>query len=566
MNGSVKHAHQTALANNPAYDVSADAWNAAHTLQNVGQTSSTIAELRGLTGTTGETILVLGYYAVGDGGGGPVRYWSGGQPAGTYTDNGGSIIVPTGGDGSGAWLLNWKGPLEDRWFGTKADGLTDDSTALQAAIGASYGYGTLKLTGLSYLTTVALIPAAPLRIQGTIAAPWNTNGTKITTTGNIDTFDIKGNNVEISGIEFDSGYNAIHLDATAAQRIGLWVHDCSFKEVTHYAIWIDALTNNVTGKIIIERNLFEPTTATPTAFIECNASSGNLTALVIDNNVFEYRAARFIEITAAGAGNIDIDSIRANYCEALTATTTDIIYVSAGGTGTINWHCAIRDCTFNCDNIAVNAVNIVSTSSGTHQKPALNHNNVQTATVKSTSGNVTGEIMGFTLTDNMLFSSPISITGGRQMGIMISHNFLGANATLTNCVSADISHNEHVSITITDTGTMDALNIVGNFPRYSGATLTLTIDNGTTSKYIAGNVKYVNQAFGTATILGTLTSVSVTHGLVATPSASKIFVTPLSTLNTAAKFYVGTISSTTFMLYVDAAPTTAATFAWSASV
>jgi len=52
----------------------------------------------------GMTAQVAGYYAAADGGGGPTRVLLTGQPPGTYTDNGGSIIVPTGGNGSAAWL------------------------------------------------------------------------------------------------------------------------------------------------------------------------------------------------------------------------------------------------------------------------------------------------------------------------------------------------------------------------------------------------------------------------------------------------------------------------------
>lgn len=72
---------------------------------------------------------LLGYYAAGDGGGGPRRYLVKGQPAGTYVDNGGSIIVPTGGDGSAAWLWEWSGFINARWFGAKLDGETDDTDA-----------------------------------------------------------------------------------------------------------------------------------------------------------------------------------------------------------------------------------------------------------------------------------------------------------------------------------------------------------------------------------------------------------------------------------------------------
>jgi hypothetical protein len=97
---------------------------------------STVALLRAVSTAlfvSGQMIEVSGYYVAGDGGGGPVRYLSTGEAPGTYVDNGGSVIIPTGGDGSAAWLWNWSGEINVRWFGAKGDGATNDSDAFQAA-------------------------------------------------------------------------------------------------------------------------------------------------------------------------------------------------------------------------------------------------------------------------------------------------------------------------------------------------------------------------------------------------------------------------------------------------
>lgn len=94
---------------------------------------STIANLRLQLGVEGETVQVLGYYAIGDGGGGPLRYWVEGAAPGTYVDNGGSIIVPTVGDGSAAWLFNSNNSVDVSTFGAKGDGTTDDYQSILKA-------------------------------------------------------------------------------------------------------------------------------------------------------------------------------------------------------------------------------------------------------------------------------------------------------------------------------------------------------------------------------------------------------------------------------------------------
>lgn len=104
---------------------------------------NTISDLRDTVGTfANQSVNVLGYYIPGDGGGGPLRIWADSGIPGTYTDNGGSIIVPTGGDGSAAWLWEWSGPIDIRWFGAVLDGVTDDKVPFQNALNVG---GDVKL-------------------------------------------------------------------------------------------------------------------------------------------------------------------------------------------------------------------------------------------------------------------------------------------------------------------------------------------------------------------------------------------------------------------------------------
>lgn len=100
----------------------------------------TIAALRAVPYaalTNNRSAFVEGYYAQGDGGGGPF-YWS---SASTATDDGGSVIKPTSNAGAGRWLRIVEGAVSTAAFGSIADNLTDNLAAFDAA------WAYIKLSG-----------------------------------------------------------------------------------------------------------------------------------------------------------------------------------------------------------------------------------------------------------------------------------------------------------------------------------------------------------------------------------------------------------------------------------
>ena len=57
-----------------------------------------------------------------------------GAAAGTFAHNGGTIVVPVGGDGSAAWVRDYSWNVNVKWFGAVGNGVDDDRPPIQAAI------------------------------------------------------------------------------------------------------------------------------------------------------------------------------------------------------------------------------------------------------------------------------------------------------------------------------------------------------------------------------------------------------------------------------------------------
>lgn len=110
-----------------------------------------------------ERVYVKAHSTEGDGGHGVFRSVTG-AAAGTYVDNNGTIIVPTGGDGSSAWVREFTGALNVKWFGAKGDGVSDDTSAIQSALDSVENGGSVYFPkngggypGPSYVITSGLV-------------------------------------------------------------------------------------------------------------------------------------------------------------------------------------------------------------------------------------------------------------------------------------------------------------------------------------------------------------------------------------------------------------------------
>lgn len=135
--------------------------------------ASNATVLRDLVAPTGSRVFLRCHTKDGDGGHGTFRRVLGAP--GTYKHNNGTVLAPTGGDGSVAWLRERNRGLKTEWFGLTGDG--SDVTSVIAAMAAirepiEWGKGTF-------------IISSPVTFENNMRGrePMRLDGTRIILTG-----------------------------------------------------------------------------------------------------------------------------------------------------------------------------------------------------------------------------------------------------------------------------------------------------------------------------------------------------------------------------------------------
>lgn len=117
---------------------------------------NTITALRSLTSSSAYTaVVVQGYYAAGDGGGGIYQLNASDTSS---ADNGGTIIVDAS---NRRWILQTSGqPPSVKQFGAKGDGSNNDSVGFTSAVGS--GEGVILIPKGAYLLNTAISLTNPI--------------------------------------------------------------------------------------------------------------------------------------------------------------------------------------------------------------------------------------------------------------------------------------------------------------------------------------------------------------------------------------------------------------------
>lgn len=140
-----------------------------------------------------------------------------------------------------------------------------------------------------------------------------------------------------------------------------------------------------------------------------------------------------------------------------------------------------------------------------------------------------------------------------KFGGSLTHNAYMAGCVARANTGAGLDLTDHVGLS------WEGGTIVNN-----GSPITLGAGNSGIS--VRGAIGFVTEARGNAQILDNTTSIDVTHGLGATPATRDIQVTPVSTLASAARFWISNAGATTFRINIDADPNATVTFAWQAHI
>lgn len=221
---------------------------------------SNIASLRLIEGTSGQEISLTGYYADGDGGSGGF-YW---DSASTDTDNGGTIIKATSVT-TGRWLRIYYGAIDVRWFGAKADGITDDSAAITAAIVVVASGGSILFSGGTFLISqVSIVSKTGVKF---ISDNSSILKKEYSVTGSIQhIFNISlSSDLVFEGLAFEgTGSDNVVYDTT--NRFGglfittssfIQIIACNFNDFSSYGILAQSLTGGTyTEGVIVDRCIF----------------------------------------------------------------------------------------------------------------------------------------------------------------------------------------------------------------------------------------------------------------------------------------------------------------------
>lgn len=161
---------------------------------------------------SGDSVVIVGgYYAPGDGGGG-LYVW---EPTAAAADNGGTIINQAGNIGPGRWVLqNFGQAISIKQFGAVIDGATDDTLTINAALAAVDDL--IVPAGTSFIAGTLNMLRSGQKFHGVSPNPADAGSNLVFGPGSADCIALG----DISGI-VRSWQQVYDLNLNCAQRTGI---------------------------------------------------------------------------------------------------------------------------------------------------------------------------------------------------------------------------------------------------------------------------------------------------------------------------------------------------------
>ena len=210
---------------------------------------STYSDLKGETAyANGQAFVVLGKSATGDGGDG-IFYAVTGAGAGTYTDDAAITLLPTGGDGSAAFLRANVLIVDMGWFGVDYTGATDSKAAIDSMFsyldGLEQGAFIVSRPGTIRIDSQVVIPGPGQYKLAGYGATIDSRVSEGTAGYGTSTFAYQG-----SAGTFSLVFEGFYFDGTNVGTNGdaLWfnpkgsrfvVQHCNFKGFRHHMVQVD---------------------------------------------------------------------------------------------------------------------------------------------------------------------------------------------------------------------------------------------------------------------------------------------------------------------------------------
>ena len=451
-------------------------------------------------------------------------------------------------------------------FGAVGDGVTDDTTAIQAALNSSAKYlyipsGTYLLSALLQATHTDTRIVGASR-NGVILRQSNTG---------VGIFSDAGyGNTRIENVSFS--YTGIATAGAVLSLAGFYSSADNFT-ITNPYIGIKCPGTIGTNVNSVGFNNFQIIDAISISMQMIYAFNVNVSNFFIIGGDNTTKALQGHLVMSHGQGNNFVtgeiyNGVSSGSMDLLQFCKFDQVYFDSGATGPVITTCTaltFNNCWFsNGRSGGGNPGITVGVFAGTDTSDSISFN---ACSFVNCGGDGALVYAGPTRVafDNCIVNCNSSTAGANvKHGLEFASNcnyFSVTNCQITNSTGYGIQRygifiNGGTSLGYVISGN----NLIGN------GTGPLS-DNGTSSsRRIVNNIGYINGFRGTLSIANGTSSTVVTHGLSVTPAIGDIILMPNSDINLAGitRFWVSAVSSTTFTVTVNAVTSAIQIFTWDA--